>query len=81
MGTYVANRATDKLTPVTKSVFACRSGSASDTQAVTDIVAYKLNLLEIERGEPAPVHTAAFLFKEICYEYRDSISAGIIVAG
>ena len=45
------------------------------------MVKYKLDFLEIERGEPAPVHTAAYLFKELCYDYRDSISAGIIVAG
>ncbi len=31
-GTYVANRVTDKLTPVTGNIFACRSGSAADTQ-------------------------------------------------
>lgn len=31
-GTWVANRVTDKLTPVTKSIFCCRSGSAADTQ-------------------------------------------------
>lgn len=58
-----------------------RSGSAADTQAVTDIVKYKASFLEIEMGEPIPVHTAAFLFKDICYEYRDQLSAGIIVAG
>ncbi|XP_059087009.1 proteasome subunit beta type-6-like [Tigriopus californicus] len=81
MGTYVANRTTDKLTPVTERILACRSGSAADTQAVTDVVKYKLAFLEIESGRPAPVHTAAFLFKDICYEYRDSLTAGIIVAG
>jgi 20S proteasome subunit beta 1 len=81
MGTYVANRVTDKLTPVTSHIFACRSGSAADTQAVTDIIKYKLSFLEIERGEKAPVHTAAYLFKEICYDYRDQLSAGIIVGG
>ncbi len=32
MGSYVSNRGTDKLTPVTDYVFACRSGSAADTQ-------------------------------------------------
>ena len=26
MGTWVANRVTDKLTPVTDSIFCCRSG-------------------------------------------------------
>jgi len=81
MGTYVANRVTDKLTPVTENIYACRSGSAADTQAVTDIVRYKLEFFQVELGEPAPVHTAAHLFKEICYEYRDQLTAGIIVAG
>jgi hypothetical protein len=32
MGTWVANRVTDKLTPVTDTIFVCRSGSAADTQ-------------------------------------------------
>merc|ERR1711863_110371 len=49
MGTWVANRVTDKLTPVTDNIFCCRSGSAA--------------------------------FKEITYEYRDSLMAGLIVAG
>jgi len=81
MGTWVANRVTDKLTPVTDSIFCCRSGSAADTQAITDIVKYKLNFAEIEQGRPATVKDAAVAFKEICYEYRDSLMAGLIVAG
>ena len=40
MGSYIANRVTDKLTPITERVFCCRSGSAADTQAVADIVQY-----------------------------------------
>ena len=63
MGTFVADRVADKLTPVSSHIMACRSGSAADTQAVTDVVKYKLDFLEIERGQPAPVHTAAYLFK------------------
>lgn len=39
---YVANRVTDKLTPVHDRIFCCRSGSAADTQAVADAVAYQL---------------------------------------
>jgi len=81
MGTWVANRVTDKLTPVTDSIYACRSGSAADTQAITDVVKYKLNFAEIEQGRPATVRDAAMAFKEICYEYRDSLMAGLIVAG
>ena len=43
-GSYVANRVTDKLTPVTKTIYCCRSGSAADTQAVADIVKYNLGI-------------------------------------
>lgn len=42
-GSYVANRVTDKLTKVADNVYCCRSGSAADTQAIADIVAYSLD--------------------------------------
>ncbi|KAG9088413.1 Proteasome subunit beta type-1 [Ceratobasidium sp. UAMH 11750] len=32
MGSYIANRVTDKLTHVHDRVYCCRSGSAADTQ-------------------------------------------------
>lgn len=32
-------------------------------------------------GGPPSVHTAAALFQRICYENKDALSAGIIVAG
>ena len=35
-GTYVSNRASDKITPLSESVYLLRSGSAADTQAVSD---------------------------------------------
>ena len=35
-GTYVSNRASDKITPLTDFVWLLRSGSAADTQAVSD---------------------------------------------
>ena len=37
-GSYVANRVADKIVPIHEFVWACRSGSASDTQAVVDYV-------------------------------------------
>lgn len=40
---YVVNRVTDKLTRITDTIYCCRSGSAADTQAIADIVAYSLN--------------------------------------
>ena len=36
-GTYVSNRASDKITPLFEgSVYLCRSGSAADTQIISD---------------------------------------------
>ena len=34
-----------------------------------------------EIGEDPRVKTAANIFKSFCYDYRDSLSAGIICAG
>jgi len=80
-GTYIANRYTDKLTAVTDRIYCCRSGSAADTQAIADVVKYHLEFYEVQTGEPALVKTAANIFREMCYNYRDSLTAGIIVAG
>ncbi|MBN3306942.1 PSB6 protein, partial [Amia calva] len=80
-GAYIANRVTDKLTPVHKHIYCCRSGSAADTQAIADAVTYQLGFHSIELDEPPLVQTAASLFKEMCYRYREELMAGIIVAG
>uniref|UniRef100_H2ZV98 Proteasome subunit beta n=1 Tax=Latimeria chalumnae TaxID=7897 RepID=H2ZV98_LATCH len=80
-GTYIANRVTDKLTPIHDLIFCCRSGSAADTQAIADAVTYQLGFHSIELDERPLVHTAASLFKEMCYQYREDLMAGIIVAG
>ncbi|KAJ7781398.1 nucleophile aminohydrolase [Mycena metata] len=80
-GSYIANRVTDKLTHVHDRVYCCRSGSAADTQAVADMVTYYMQLYSQSTGTPPPVHTAASVFQKICYENKDQLSAGIIVAG
>lgn len=80
-GAYIANRVTDKLTPVTDRVFCCRSGSAAATQAIADIAKYHLNFISIEMGEQPLVKTVANVFREVCYGNRDSLTAGIICAG
>ncbi|XP_017494909.1 PREDICTED: proteasome subunit beta type-6-like [Rhagoletis zephyria] len=80
-GAYIANRVTDKLTKITDHIYVCRSGSAADTQALADIVAYHLDFYQMESGEPAQVAIGANLFAEMCYSYRDSLTAGIICAG
>ncbi|CAJ0746132.1 23811_t:CDS:10 [Entrophospora sp. SA101] len=80
-GNYVVNRTTDKLTKVHDQIFCCRSGSAADTQAIADIVHYHLQMYTAQNGEAPTVQTTAALFQQICYQNKDNISAGIIVAG
>ncbi|KAI4565134.1 hypothetical protein MJT46_009477 [Ovis ammon polii x Ovis aries] len=80
-GSYIANRVTDKLTPIHDRVFCCCSGSAADTQAVADVVTYQLGFHSIELNEPPLVHTVASLFKEMCCRYREDLMAEIIIAG
>lgn len=48
-GTYVANRVSDKLTALHHHIYCCRSGSAADTQALSDYVRYFLASHRCER--------------------------------
>lgn len=77
----MANRVSDKLSPLTKYIYCCRSGSAADTQAVADVVKYQLDFHSIEIGREPTVAEAATVFKNLCYNYRDNLLAGIFVAG
>jgi len=80
-GAYIANRVTDKLTQVHDTIWCCRSGSAADTQAVADIVHYQLGMYAIANNRPPTTQTAAAMFQELCYENKDRLSAGLIIAG
>lgn len=80
-GSYVANRVTDKLTRITDKIYCCRSGSAADTQAIADIVSYSAYYFENQNNRDCTVSEVAAEFRRFCYNYRDTITAGIIVAG
>lgn len=45
MGSYVSSRSSDKITHLSDHIFCLRSGSAADTQAISDIVRHYLNHL------------------------------------
>ncbi|KAF7246075.1 hypothetical protein EG68_10039 [Paragonimus skrjabini miyazakii] len=80
-GTYVVNRVTDKLTPLAKNIFCCRSGSAADTQKVADIVRYQLDFHRVEMDKDPTVLEAAVACRSLCYSYRDDLTVGLFVAG
>lgn len=80
-GSYVANRVSDKITPVCDNVAVCRSGSAADTQALTEYVKLFINQHRVELDEDPEVKTAAYLFNKLNYGNKNNLMAGLIVAG
>lgn len=80
-GAYIANRVSDKITPMTDKIFCCRSGSAADTQVISDYVRHFLSQHHVELGEDPLVVTGARLFRELCYHNKQMLMASIIVAG
>mmetsp|Transcript_30861 Transcript_30861/g.35187 ORF Transcript_30861/g.35187 Transcript_30861/m.35187 type:complete len:223 (-) Transcript_30861:96-764(-) len=80
-GTYVANRVSDKIVQVSDHIFICRSGSAADTQALSDYVKYYLSQLSMETGRQPLVKIAAHLMRQLCYENKNRLMAGVIVGG
>lgn len=80
-GSYVANRTSDKIVPITDTIWACRSGSAADTQAIVDYVRHYMEAHTTELGRAPRVKTAANIMKKICYENKDGLMAGLICGG
>jgi len=80
-GSYVANRTSDKISQLHDHIWCCRSGSAADTQALTDYVRHYLSQLAVETGRVPTVKTAAHLMRRLCYENKDNLMAGVIVGG
>lgn len=72
---YIANRVTDKLTPIAPRIFCCRSGSAADTQAVADLVQNYVALYGLSKGEDPTVYEAASMFKRLCYRHGRRLAA------
>ncbi|KAA0196677.1 Proteasome subunit beta type [Fasciolopsis buskii] len=79
--TYVVNRVSDKLTPLAKNIFCCRSGSAADTQKVADIVRYQLDFHRMVMNCEPTVLEAAVSCRSMCYSYREDLTVGLFVAG
>ncbi|MES1916730.1 MAG: hypothetical protein MHM6MM_008525, partial [Cercozoa sp. M6MM] len=70
-GSYVYNRATDKLCQLHDKIFCCVSGSAADSQFVTENVKVQLELAEVSEERTPTVARAAKFAQQYCYEYKD----------
>ena len=80
-GTYIANRVSDKIAALHDSIFMCRSGSAADTQAISDYVRFWLSSHAIDLNRPPTVKTAATLARRLCYENKELILLIIFPSG
>ncbi|KAK6042237.1 peptidase, T1 family [Cooperia oncophora] len=72
-------RTKSHLSPTTLVV--CRSGTAADTQAIADIVKYHLEVYTMLENEPVTIYRATQIFRKFLYNYRDQLSASVLVAG
>lgn len=79
-GTYIPSRVTDKLTPLAEKIFVCRSGSAADTQVISDHVRANLSMYSHLENSVPSVQRAAMLASSIIYR-NPRMLAGLIVAG
>jgi 20S proteasome alpha/beta subunit len=61
-GTYIANRVSDKIAALSAHIFCCRSGSAADTQFLTDAVKHNLQQLEYVFSCLVHCHVVIFFF-------------------
>ena len=80
-GVYVANRVADKIWPISKNIFALKSGSAADTQFLLQTTKDYVSQFSIEYGDKPLVKVAARIVQQLQYEYKDNLSAGIIMCG
>jgi 20S proteasome subunit beta 1 len=80
-GSYIANRVSDKITALDDQIYTMRSGSAADTQAVSDYVKYYLDMHRNSTQQPTAVKTAAKLVSMMLYENKGSLMGEMIVAG
>lgn len=80
-GTYISNRASCKITPLTENVYLLRSGSAADTQLVADYVRFYANQLQAETGKQLSVATVANLVKQINYGNKGQLMGAMILGG
>lgn len=69
-GNYIANRVTDKLTPLSENIYVCRSGSAADTQNLSAYVQYFLAQHRLDMDRDVQVKTAAQMAKNLVYQNK-----------
>ncbi|GIL62796.1 hypothetical protein Vafri_16966 [Volvox africanus] len=81
IGNYIMNRASNKIAPLSDYIFLCRSGSAPDTQIISDNVRHYLHQASAESGEEPSVLMAANLVRLLNYNNKDHLVGAMLVVG
>ena len=79
-GVYISNRVSEKITAVDDHICVCRSGSAADTQALSDAVRTDLLHRHLSKNRPGTVTAATRLLQNMVRSDPD-LSASLICAG
>ncbi len=80
-GAYVANRVADKIWPIANNIFALKAGSAADTQFLLTNTKNYVDQFAIEYGDKPLVKVASRVLQQYQYEYKDHLSAAVIICG
>ncbi|KAH0789476.1 20S proteasome subunit beta 1 [Histomonas meleagridis] len=83
MGQYVSSRASNKITPLSPTVYIARTGTTAHTQTLGKYAKYALNIVKMntERDVNHPVSIAAHHLSRLIQNNKEMLSAGFICAG
>mmetsp|Transcript_8092 Transcript_8092/g.16134 ORF Transcript_8092/g.16134 Transcript_8092/m.16134 type:complete len:219 (+) Transcript_8092:355-1011(+) len=80
-GSFIANRAADKITPISKFAVCCRSGSAADTQSILHQLKFEARQHSILSEKEMNIRAIVQIFRKLCYKEKKQLNYGFICAG
>ena len=80
-GSYISNRASNKISIISDYIICLRSGSSADTQNMVDLVKNVVLKEQLEKDVALEVRAVAQLFRNLCYQRNLKSNCGFICAG
>jgi len=80
-GSYISNRASNKISVISDYIICLRSGSSADTQNMVDLVKNVVLKEQLEKDMGLEVRAVAQLFRNLCYQRNLNSNCGFICAG
>jgi len=80
-GNLVTNRVADKITQISKFSVCCRSGSAADTQAITNQLRIEVKENSTRTEQNVKIRTIVQMLRNFCYKEKEKLNCGFICTG